>query len=209
MSKQSNVQREGTARIFKSSRLEAFTNVHPATPLILYVPLILFSLYQAYTRLPGERTYLILVFLSGLLFWTLTEYLIHRFVFHMEGRAPWQERMKFVAHGVHHDYPNDARRLVMPPVVSIPIAVVSFCLFYLAFGSGYVFPFYAGFVLGYLCYDMLHFAFHHFRMTGRIPKYLRAYHLRHHFKDDGTAYGVSSPLWDHVFRTVPDTKDRR
>lgn len=199
MPKRSN----GTARIFKNSKLEALTNVHPATPVILYVPLILFSLYQAYVRLPESRTYLVFLFLGGLLFWTLAEYLIHRFVFHMGGSAPWQERMKFVAHGVHHDYPNDSRRLVMPPAVSIPLAIISYCLFYLAWGPNYVFPFYAGFVFGYVTYDMLHFAFHHFPMTGRVSKYLRAYHLRHHFKDDGTAYGVSSPLWDYVFGTVP------
>jgi sterol desaturase/sphingolipid hydroxylase (fatty acid hydroxylase superfamily) len=94
----------------------------------------------------------------------------------------------------------------MPPVVSIPLAIVSYSLFYFVLGPSYVFPFFAGFVFGYLTYDMLHFAFHHFPMTGRIPKYLRAYHLRHHFKDDGTAYGVSSPLWDYIFGTVPDKK---
>jgi sterol desaturase/sphingolipid hydroxylase (fatty acid hydroxylase superfamily) len=160
--------------------------------------------------LPESRTSLVLLFLSGVLLWTLAEYLIHRFIFHMGGGAPWQERMKFVAHGVHHDYPNDSRRLVMPPAVSIPLAIVSYSLFYFVWGPGYVFPFYAGFVFGYLVYDMLHFAFHHIPMTGRIPKYLRAYHLRHHFKDDGTAYGVSSPLWDYVFGTVPDrTKSSR
>jgi 4-hydroxysphinganine ceramide fatty acyl 2-hydroxylase len=190
-------------RIFKSSFLESLTVVHPATPLVLYTPVILYCLYQTYVRFPGARTQAFLVFLAGFLFWTFFEYLTHRFFFHMEPKTAWHARVRFVAHWAHHESPSDARRLVMPPVVSIPIAILSYSIFFLLLGKDYVYAFFGGFVLGYLNYDMLHFAFHHFAMTGRIPKYLKAYHLKHHFKDETAGFGVSSPLWDWVFGTTP------
>jgi sterol desaturase/sphingolipid hydroxylase (fatty acid hydroxylase superfamily) len=40
-------------------------------------------------------------------------------------------------------------------------------------------------------------------MKGRIGAFLRSYHLRHHYEDEHTAYGVSTPLWDYLLRTVP------
>ena len=40
-------------------------------------------------------------------------------------------------------------------------------------------------------------------MKGKVGKYLKEYHLRHHYNDEHTAYGVSNPLWDYVFSTVP------
>src|SRR5438045_2986065 len=57
-------------------------------------------------------------------------------------------------------------------------------------------------VFGYVCYDMLHYATHHFAMKRGIWLWLKQYHLRHHFKDDHVGYGISSPLWDLVFRTT-------
>jgi sterol desaturase/sphingolipid hydroxylase (fatty acid hydroxylase superfamily) len=32
--------------------------------------------------------------------------------------------------------------------------------------------------------------------------------MRHHFQDHSYGYGVSSPLWDHVFRTYPKKRSK-
>ena len=53
-------------------------------------------------------------------FWTLTEYWLHRFVFHFEPEKGIGARLHWIIHGVHHDHPNDPLRLVMPPSVSVP-----------------------------------------------------------------------------------------
>jgi sterol desaturase/sphingolipid hydroxylase (fatty acid hydroxylase superfamily) len=108
--------------------------------------------------------------------------------------------LHFIVHGVHHDYPNDAKRLVMPPAVSIPLAAV-FYLFFFAFCGRFAPPIAAGFAAGYVCYDSIHYAIHHFPMKSGILNRLKQHHLRHHFQDDRTGYGVSSPLWDYIFRT--------
>jgi sterol desaturase/sphingolipid hydroxylase (fatty acid hydroxylase superfamily) len=190
-----------TVRMFESDFMEFFSRVHPATPLVLYLPVVGYMLYVSLWQ--RHLTILIVtgLFLLGILLWTLFEYLIHRYVFHYEPKSRWGKRLHYIIHGVHHDYPNDARRLVMPPSISVPLAFLFYGLFLLFFGSLTPAVF-AGLVFGYVCYDMLHYATHHFALKSRVLLWLKQYHLRHHFKDDHVGFGISSPLWDYVFRTT-------
>ena len=115
--------------------------------------------------------------------------------------------MHFIIHGIHHDHPNDKMRLVMPPSVSIPLAALFFAAFWLIFGTA-AFPLFAGFIFGYLVYDYTHYYVHHFVPKSDLGKKLREQHMRHHFQDHRFGYGVSSPVWDVVFRTLPGKRDR-
>jgi sterol desaturase/sphingolipid hydroxylase (fatty acid hydroxylase superfamily) len=187
--------------MFESDFMEFFSRVHPVTPLALYLPVVGYTLYVSLWQRHLSFVAVAALFLLGVLLWTLIEYLIHRYIFHYQPRTRWGKQLHFVIHGVHHDYPNDARRLVMPPVISIPLAFLFFGLFFLIFGSLAPAVF-AGLVFGYLCYDMLHYATHHLAMKRGVWLWLKQYHLRHHFKDDHVGYGISSPLWDYIFRTT-------
>jgi sterol desaturase/sphingolipid hydroxylase (fatty acid hydroxylase superfamily) len=190
-----------TVRMFESDFMEFFSRVHPVTPLALYLPVVGYMLYVSLWQRLLSFVAVAALFLLGVLLWTLIEYLIHRYIFHYEPKTRWGKQLHFLIHGVHHDYPNDARRLVMPPVISIPLAFLFFGLFFLIFGSLAPAVF-AGLVFGYVCYDMLHYATHHLAMKRGVGLWLKQYHLRHHFKDDHVGYGISSPLWDYVFRTT-------
>lgn len=194
-----------SARLFESNFLEIFTHVHPSIPLMVYLPVIGYMLYVAIGN--GITVGIIgaLLFL-GVLTWTLTEYILHRFVFHYEPTTKIGKRLHFLLHGVHHDYPNDSLRLVMPPVVSIPLALLFYFMFSSILGGIFVTPFFAGFIVGYLWYDMLHYATHHFAMKGKLSMWLKHHHMKHHYQDDEHGYGVSSPLWDYVFGTMPPVK---
>lgn len=187
--------------MFESKFMEFFSHVHPATPVILYVPVIVYFLYRAFAQ--GDMSILTIIglFLLGVLMWTLLEYVVHRYVFHYEPKTRAGKMLHFIIHGVHHDYPNDASRLVLPPVISVPMAVLLYFLFTFTFRN-YAPPISAGFALGYVCYDMIHYATHHFAMKNRVGLWLKHYHLRHHYKEDEAGFGVSSPLWDYVFRTT-------
>jgi 4-hydroxysphinganine ceramide fatty acyl 2-hydroxylase len=189
-----------SVRMFKSDLLEFFSHVHPITPLVLYLPVVAYSLYFAVWHEELPSVLIVALFVVGWLIWTLLEYVIHRFVFHYEPKTRLGKVLHFVVHGVHHDYPNDASRLVMPPVVSIPLAFFFYVLFALVFGR-FCPPVMAGLISGYIFYDSLHYATHHFVMRKGVWSWLKQYHLRHHFQDDHAGYGVSSPLWDYVFRT--------
>jgi 4-hydroxysphinganine ceramide fatty acyl 2-hydroxylase len=190
-----------TVRMFKSDFMEFFSHVHPATPLVLYLPVIGYMLYAAFWKGRLSILTVAVLFLFGVLVWTLLEYMIHRYAFHYEPKSRFGKRLHFIVHGVHHDYPNDAKRLVMPPGVSIPLAIVFWVLFAVVFGR-FAPAISAGFGFGYVCYDSIHYAIHHFAMKRGVWFRLKQYHLRHHYHDDHIGYGVSSPLWDYVFRTT-------
>jgi 4-hydroxysphinganine ceramide fatty acyl 2-hydroxylase len=190
-----------TVRMFKSDFMEFFSRVHPAIPLVLYLPVVGYMLYVSLWQRRLSILAVAALFLLGVLLWTLIEYLIHRYIFHYEPTSRVGKQLHFIVHGVHHDYPNDARRLVMPPSISVPLAFLFYGLFLVIFG-GLAPAVFAGLVLGYVCYDMLHYATHHFGMKRGVWLWLKQYHLRHHFKDDHAGYGISSPLWDYVFRTT-------
>ena len=190
-----------TVRMFRSDFLEFFSHVHPAVPLILYSPIVFLMLFLSVAHRHVSVGTTIGFFLLGVLLWTLLEYVIHRYFFHYQPKTNWGRQLHFIVHGVHHDYPQDATRLVMPPSVSVPLAVVFYGLFSLVFGR-FGAASYAGLLVGYLCYDGIHYATHHFAMRSRIGLWLKQYHLQHHYKDDHAGYGVSSPLWDYVFGTT-------
>lgn len=186
-------------RMFESDVLDKLSRIHPVVPPVIFIPIIvvLFALGQeGRAPLPVAAA-----LLGGYVFWTLTEYWLHRLVFHFEPEVGWGQRLHWIIHGVHHDHPNDPLRLVMPPSVSLPLAAVFYGLFVLLLPPGTAQLFASGFLAGYLAYDMTHYYVHHRRPTSPIGKRLREWHMRHHFQDETRGFGVSMPLWDVVFRT--------
>jgi len=189
-----------SARMFESDFMELFTHIHPSLPLVIFVPVVALSLY--YTGAQVTASSRSLLFVGGLFVWSGTEYLLHRFFFHFVPENIWGKRLHFIMHGVHHDYPNDSRRLVMAPAISVPLAAMFFFIFRTICGPKFVLPFFAGFITGYLFYDMMHYAIHHVPMRGKLGNYLRKHHFRHHYSDADINFGVSSPVWDVVFGTL-------
>ncbi|QQL51310.1 sterol desaturase family protein [Mucilaginibacter ginkgonis] len=191
-----------SVRMFKSDFLESLSKVHFFVPIIIFLPVILICTYMALFDTQMSIGRYAVLFFGGLFIWTFTEYILHRFVFHYVPKAEWALRLHFIFHGVHHDYPSDAKRLVMPPSASIPLATGFFFLFraLLPFHTD-VLGFFPGFILGYLVYDIGHYAIHHFNFKGGIWKTIKRHHMLHHYQDPSKGYGVSSALWDKVFRS--------
>ena len=192
--------------MFASDLIERFSRIHPATPFVFWVPAILLVLFRSQSRSDLGALASLGVFGLGILTWTLAEYLLHRFVFHWTGETALAKRLHFLIHGVHHEFPRDKDRLVMPLGASIPLGIIFYALFYVLMGHRIGEPFFAGFVLGYLGYDGTHYAVHHFRQTTRIGKWVKRHHMRHHHADHHGGFGVSTPLWDLVFQTMPNTR---
>lgn len=190
-----------SVRMFKSNWMEALSKVHFSVPLIIYIPVIAFFVYRAVAVVDASWQTLVISLAGGLLFWTFTEYTLHRFIFHFQPKSKWGQKMHFIFHGVHHDYPNDALRLVMPPSVSIPLATAFYFLFVWALPAQYVSGFFAAFMTGYLFYDITHYALHHATFKSTFWKKLKHHHMRHHYADPNKGYGVSSALWDKIFRS--------
>ncbi len=195
-------------RLFKSDFMEFFTHISPVTVVVMWLPLVVVLLAYAVLHAPGSTfpAFILAGFVIGLFLWTFAEYTLHRFLFHHKPTSPLQERIFFLFHGIHHAQPQVKTRLVMPLPVSIPMAALFFGLFYVVLGRWlgapqWVAPLMAGFLTGYLAYDLIHYATHHLPMRSGYAKYIKRYHMQHHYKDPNTRYGVSSPVWDWVFRT--------
>jgi len=207
--------------MFAADWMEALSHVRPWVPHVTFIPAIVVALIAAGRADSPGRVAMLMA--GGLLFWTVTEYVIHRFLFHppqwieddtrriVGALGPRQavitalptlrHKFYFLVHGVHHDYPNDSTRLVMPPSVSIPLATLFFVFFRLVLGSGAPAAF-AGFAIGYLAYDTIHFAVHHVDPRSATARRFRQRHFRHHYANSTRDFGVSSPLWDVILRTT-------
>lgn len=213
---------DATCRMFESDLLEQLSHVRPWVPHVIFVPVVSLAFFLGMQRQGlGEA---VLYALGGLLFWTVAEYVIHRFAFHppqwieddtrricqqigpeqavIPALPTLRHKFYFLVHGVHHDYPNDSTRLVMPPSVSIPLAAAFYWVFQSAVGAVAAPAVFAGFIGGYLAYDTIHFATHHIRPRSWLSRFLKRRHFRHHYADSEKDYGVSSPLWDVIFGTM-------
>ncbi len=198
-----------SSRMFKSDLLEPLSKVPFFVPLIIYIPVIGFFIYRDFSTLHITVVRFLMVFLSGIVFWTFSEYMLHRFVFHFTPKGKIMERIHFIFHGVHHDFPNDKLRLVMPPSVSIPLAALFFFGFKALFGSQDLYAFFAGFILGYIVYDIGHYALHHFNFKSGWVKKVKQHHMLHHYADAKKGFGVTSPLWDRILSSdFPKKKNK-
>jgi dihydroceramide fatty acyl 2-hydroxylase len=185
--------------MFQSRLLDRFTRVHPAVPVLIYGPVIVLLLVLSVAR-DGWWDMAGLVLL-GYCLWTLFEYWLHRIVFHFEPEDGLGAKLHWMIHGVHHDHPNDPLRLVMPPAASVPLAVVVVGAIFVVAGRVHAPGVAAGFLIGYLIYDEIHYMLHHHTPKTRLGRWLRELHMRHHFQDDEKGFGISAPYWDIVFRT--------
>ncbi len=188
-------------RMFESDFVDFFSRTHPAVVPALFVPASAGLLWYAIARVGIGAAPASLAFVGGVLIWSLSEYWLHRLFFHWEPKFPGGERLHFLVHGVHHKWPKDKYRLVMPPAVSISLFFVFLGIWYGVFGSRWVWPIHAGFVFGYMLYDMTHYYVHHFAPKSQYGRDLKKHHMLHHFKDPTRRFGVSSALWDWVFGT--------
>jgi dihydroceramide fatty acyl 2-hydroxylase len=194
---------EQSVRLFRNDFLEALTHVHPIVPLLFWGPIAAFLLWRSLAIHGLPLPEVLGVGALGLVIWTLTEYCLHRFVFHYSARSRIGKYLVFMFHGVHHAAPRDKTRLVMPPAGGVIVMIALYQIFRLVVPAPWIEPFCAFFIIGYLVYDYIHYATHHFAMQAPVLRFLRIYHLQHHYGAKGLRYGVSSPLWDRVFGTYP------
>jgi sterol desaturase/sphingolipid hydroxylase (fatty acid hydroxylase superfamily) len=195
------LKRPVALRIFDHRALELVARAHPLTPIVWTAPIIVLGVARtARTLGPWHAVGIVL---AGWLLWTLIEYLLHRFLFHMSASDEPGRLRSFLLHGYHHEFPGDRSRLVAPVMMAWPLAAMVFAVFVLVFGWTLAVGLFAGTMAGYVAYDWTHYYTHHFKPRNPVGRWLQRYHLMHHFDDPAAEhrFGVSSPLWDLVFGT--------
>jgi sterol desaturase/sphingolipid hydroxylase (fatty acid hydroxylase superfamily) len=195
-------------RIFHSDLLEALTRTHIAVPLTLFWTAGAITLWYSIAMAGASWSAALVFFLCGALFFTLIEYCMHRFMYHIPATTEKRKRFQYVIHGVHHDHPRDKSRLALPPAVSIVLAVLFIGLYRLVMGiNGLAFG--GGFLFGYSTYLLVHYCVHMYKPPKNFLSILWKHHNLHHYVGDDGAFGVSSPLWDYVLGTMPADPKRK
>ncbi|HEV8247630.1 MAG TPA: sterol desaturase family protein [Polyangiaceae bacterium] len=187
--------------MFESEFFDLFSRTHPIIVPALYVPGSLYLFYLSTTLGGRSVPFSIGLFITGFVTWTLVEYWLHRLFFHWQPGGKWGERLHFLVHGVHHTWPKDKYRLVMPPAVSITLYFTFGAIWYFLLGPRYGFGVHSGFVAGYMFYDLTHYWVHHFSPRTEYGRQLKKNHMLHHFKDPTTRFCVSNMVWDRWFGT--------
>jgi len=194
-------------RIFRTDALEKISFYPWWYIYVLWTPLVSLWLYRSITRHDNSIPITFLAFFLGLFSFALVEYILHRFVFHVNTKSPYWNAFHFFAHGIHHLTPLDPSRLTFPPYFSITLGIIFYYVLEFLMGSRYGEPFEAGLAWGFTLYDTLHYYFHHGNISW-LPKYfidMKKRHLKHHFKNTNMDFGVTSPLFDYIFGTAaPD-----
>ncbi|MBL7843804.1 MAG: sterol desaturase family protein [Cyclobacteriaceae bacterium] len=194
---------KGTKQLFKNPVLEKLTRTHISVPLIIFFTYAAALLYWSITHTELNPLLTTTLFFVGWLAFTWVEYNVHRYVFHMRAHTEKRKELQYTLHGVHHEYPKDKERLAMPPVLSITIATVLLLLLRLVMGD-FVFAFLPGFLVGYASYLGVHYMVHACQPPKNFLKALWVNHSIHHYKDGEIVFGVSSPLWDYIYRTMKE-----
>lgn len=190
----------GTKQLFENPILEKLSRTHISVPVSMFF--LIGAVLGWYAFSYSELSHLLigLLFAAGLITFTFVEYWVHRSVYHIEPSTEARAKFQYIAHGVHHEYPRDKTRLAMPPVLAIILAAGLFAVCFFLMGEA-AYAFFPGFIWGYAAYLLVHYAVHAYPPPKNFFKHLWINHAVHHYKD-AKVFGVSSPLWDHVFGTM-------
>ena len=194
-----NINKSGP--LFSNPLLEKLTRTNAWLVIITLAILSLMVFAYGFSTVVLPTLTKMAIFLFGFLFFTLTEYLIHRYLFHFEGystKKNWIRKM----HGFHHAHPTDKKRLSLPLPIAILLSLAVFFVLWILLGR-YAWFFCPGFILGYAFYLFVHYLIHTRRPPKGVFRILWKNHYIHHHKDAKKAFGVTTPFWDIVFRTMP------
>lgn len=203
-------------RLFGNPILETLTITPWYVVPLVWIPVISYLLifgarrYFEITKEPASLTVISFYVFLGVLVWSLLEYSLHRWVFHIEpsGHSKLMIYFHFAIHGLHHKVPFDTRRLVFPPFPAAIIALIFYKIFSLIFSESTLILIIAGGLLGYVMYDMIHYYLHYGAPQENSYFYhLKRYHNQHHFAHHDSGYGISSIFWDKIFGTAIQLKE--
>lgn len=143
------------------------------------------------------------VVLGGWIF-MLAEYLTHRFPLHMPPIGPeFLQKLQRRLHHDHHEQPNRLDLLFLPMWYAVPsIGVFAYAYRWLSGDWITAQALLLGSLLGLLYYEYVHYLAH-VPVTPGTPwgRYMKKYHLWHHYKNEHYWFGVTNPFFDYLFGT--------
>ncbi len=187
-------------RLFRSQWLELVTIISAPVFVALWAVLLPGIAFAAWRTAPVAFARAVPLMMAGVLVWTLTEYILHRFLFHWQPRSPRLAAFVFILHGNHHAAPADRLRNLMPPIVSVPVGAAIWAISVALIGPAGSWLF-LGFIGGYVGYDLLHYACHQWPMRGPVLRALKQNHMQHHHGRQTGNYAITGMMWDRLLAT--------
>ena len=141
----------------------------------------------------------------GIFVWTLLEYGLHRFLFHIQIPIPNPRLHDFVngSHLGHHASPRDPGKVLVRSSYGLIVSVVLYGLIFVLFQNAfYTTGLMVGIWIGFLYYEAVHYRVHFSLSSSGFVERQRRAHFYHHFTNNKRCFGVTSPLWDYVFGTT-------
>lgn len=192
-------------RFFENDILEFLTLTAWWVIPVVWLPVVCYTISMSVQM--GHTLFEIVLMVGfGVFTWTLIEYTVHRFLFHIKTKTYWGNTMHYLLHGCHHKHPMDRLRLVFPPAAAAILTIPLWNMVKLLATPSSTPAFFGGGLLGYVMYDVTHYYLHHGQPSKETIRNLKKYHLNHHFRIQNKGFGITSSLWDKVFGTLPPTK---
>jgi dihydroceramide fatty acyl 2-hydroxylase len=197
-----------TPRLFANDIVEFLTRTRWWAIPLIWLPVVCWSVALSVEN--GLPTHdLAATMVAGILLWTLMEYCLHRFVFHIKTMSYWGNTLHYLLHGIHHKHPMDGLRLVFPPAACAVLLVPLWNLFKLLFPTSYYPALFGGVLFGYIVYDCTHYYLHYGKPSTGVSQELKRYHMNHHFRIQDKGFGITSKFWDRVFGTLPPKSGKK
>ncbi|HYC24460.1 MAG TPA: sterol desaturase family protein [Roseiarcus sp.] len=145
----------------------------------------------------------------GALLFYLSEYSFHRFAFHARpSRWTWLRRMQHRLHYDHHAEPNRLDLLFLPIWFLVPNLILDGVIITLIVGAERLPAVLLGIGLAILHYEWVHYVAHiPYQPKTASGRWMKQYHLRHHFISEKHWFGVSNPSLDVLYGTYRAPKD--
>ncbi|KAH1041208.1 hypothetical protein GLYMA_09G026800v4 [Glycine max] len=175
---------------------------------VIWLPVVCWFIHNS-VQMGLSCPHLALLVVLGIFVWTLLEYSLHRFLFHIKTKTYWGNTLHYLLHGCHHKHPMDGLRLVFPPAATAILLMPFWNLVKLMATPSTAPALFGGGLLGYVMYDCTHYYLHHGQPKTEVPRNLKKYHLNHHFRIQDKGFGITSSLWDKVFGTLPPKMDAK
>lgn len=188
--------------------LRLFAAKNPWTVLYFVLPYTLLTLYLArnfnYSLLEMGT-----LFIASILYWSLAEYIIHRFFFHLNTSYKTLNYMIGSFHLYHHKNPDDLQVINSGWFTALFGLFLHGSIFYLiTFSIKYSLALIIGTLIVYYYYEWIHYLVHQRVYNKGFMKYYQDFHLTHHVKAKKN-FGQITPIWDYVFKTQIKNLDTR
>ena len=147
--------------------------------------------------------------LIGAAIFFVSEYTTHRFLFHAHpSKIAWINKLQHRLHYDHHIDPPKLELLFLPVWFVVPVAALYYAVFFAVVRDPIeAVSFAFGAICALLIYEWAHFVAH-VPITPLTPfgKYMKKYHLWHHFKNEHYWFGVTNPSMDYTMLSYRDVE---